>query len=154
MKRALILMAGLISLICLSCCSNSQKQDFYGTYTFREVSYLSPLSSSSVDYINEKMKGAKYTIEADLFKIESTDNTVEISSPNYVKEEIPKNSSILLGVHSLIDSAVKYQYTIYNKDGKTHWRLYVSSDCLWAATYADNTVNGSEVIMRIDKLTK
>lgn len=155
MKRVFIIIAGLISLVCLSCCSNSNKQDFYGTYTFKEVSYLSGLSSSSIGYINEQMAGAKYTIEADLFKIESSENTFEISSPNYVKEEIQSDSSPLSDVHTLIGNQVKYQYTIYNKDkNKTNWRLYVSSDCLWAATYIDNTANGSEVIMKIYKLSK
>ncbi|MFA6941759.1 MAG: hypothetical protein WCQ54_12415 [Clostridiaceae bacterium] len=155
MKRIFIIITGLISLICLCCCSNSNKQNYHGTYTFKEVSYLSPLSSSTIDYTNEHMAGTKYIIETDLFKIESTDSTVEISSPNYVKEEITKKSAFLSDIHSIIGNEALYQYTIYNKDGnKTHWRLYVSSDCIWAATYADNTINGSEVIMRIDKLSK
>lgn len=155
MKRIFILITGLISLICLCCCSNSNKEDFYGTYTFKEVSYLSPLSSSTVDYINQQMAGTKYIIEADLFKIESTDNTVEISSPKYVKEKITKKCGLLSDIHSIIGDEALYQYTIYNKDGsKTHWRLYVSSDYIWAAAYSDNTINGSEVIMRIDKLSK
>ena len=155
MKRVFILIAGLISLVCLSCCSNSNKQDFYGTYTFEKVSYLSPLSSSTIGYINERMVGTKYTIEADLFKIESADNTVEISSPNYVKEEIQNDLSTLYDVHTLDGNEVEYQYTICNKDGKkANWRLYVSSDYLWIASYVDNTANSSEIIMSIYKLSK
>lgn len=155
MKRVFILIAGLISLVCLSCCSKSDKQDFYGTYTFEKVSYLSPLSSSTIGYINERMVGTKYTIEADLFKIESADNTVEISSPNYVKEEIQNDLSTLYDVHTLDGNEVEYQYTICNIDGKkANWRLYVSSDYLWIASYVDNTANSSEIIMSIYKLSK
>jgi hypothetical protein len=100
-------------------------------YKFEKVSYLSPLSSSTIDYINERMVGTKYIIEADLFKIESADNIVEISSPNYVKEEIQSDLSTLYDVHSLDGNEVECQYTICNKEGnKTNWRLYVSSDYL------------------------
>lgn len=155
MKRVFILIAGLILLFCLSCNRNSDKQDFYGTYTFDKVSYLSPLSSSTIDYMNEQMAGTKYTIEADLFKIQTSDNTVEISSPNYVKEEIQNDLYALYDVHASIGDEVKYQYTIYKKDGnKTNWRLYVSSDNMWIASYVDNTANGSEIIMYIYKLLK
>jgi len=156
MKRVLLtLIVVLISLVCLSCSSNSDNQDFYDTYTFEEVSYLSLLSSATIGYINERMAGTKYTIEADLFKIESADNTIEISSPNYVKEEIQNDLSALYDLHTLNDNEVEYQYTICNKDGnKTNLRLYVSSDFLWIASYADNTSDGSEIIMSIYKLVK
>lgn len=147
MKKAFILMVGLILLIFLSSCSDSDKQDFYGTYTFEKVSYLSPLSSSTIDYMNERMAGTKYTIEADSFKIEDTDKTVEVSSPNYVKEEIQNDLSP--------SDDVKYQYTIYSKDGdKTNWRLYASSTSMYIASYVDNTADGSEIIMSIFKLSK
>lgn len=155
MKRVFILIVGLISLVCLSCCSISDKQDFYGTYTFEKVSYLSPLSSCTIDYVNELMAGTKYTIEADLFKIESEGNTVQISSPNYVKEKIQSDLSALYDIHTLDVNEVEYQYTVCNKDGdKTNWRLYAFSDYLWIASYVDNTANGSEIIMSIYKLSK
>lgn len=140
-------MVGLILLIFLSSCSDSDKQDFYGTYTFEKVSYLSPLSSSTIDYMNERMAGTKYIIESDLFKIEDTDKIVEISSPNYVKEEIQNDLSP--------SDDVKYQYTIYSRDGnKTNLRLYASSDSMYIASYVDNTADGSEIIMSIFKLSK
>ncbi len=155
MKKVLILITVFISLALLSCSSNTDKHDYYGKYTFEEVVYLSPLSSSTVDYLNERMAGTKYIIEADLYKIESADNTVEISSPNYVKEKVQNNSSPLFNVAILLDNEVKHQYTIYNEDGsKTHWRLYAFSDCLWVASYADNTADGSEIIMYIYKLSR
>jgi hypothetical protein len=155
MKKIFVLILGIILFGCLSCCSNSDKQNFYGTYTFNEVSYLSGLSSSSISYLNEKMAGTKYTIKANIFKIESKDNTTEISSPKYVKEEIPSNVTPLSDVHVFIGNDVKCQYSIRDKDGnKTKWRLYVSTDCLWIASYVDNTANGSEIIMEIFKLSK
>jgi hypothetical protein len=151
MRRGFILLAVLVSLFFYS---NSAKVNFYSKYTFEEVSYLSPLSSSTIDYINERMTGTKYTIEADLFKIDSEDSTVEIISPNYVKEEVQNGLLILTDVRTLIGNDVKYQYTIYNRDGKrTNWRLYVSSDNLWIASYVNNTANGSEIIMSIYKLS-
>lgn len=155
MKKVFILITVLILTFCLSCSKSSDKRDFYGTYTFEEVSYLSLLSSSTIDYINEQMAGTKYTITGDLFKIETQDNIVEISSPNYVKEEIWNESNALYDVHAAIGDEVKYQYTIYEKDGsKTNRRLYVSSDGVWIASYADNTANGSEIIMYIYKLSE
>ena len=155
MKRVLILTVGLALLVFLVACSSESEKNFYDVYTFDEVSYLSPLSSSTKDYVNSQMEEAKYTIKEDLFKVESTDYTVEFSSPKYVKEEISKETSLLSDVYTFIGSDVEYQYSIYDKDeNKTKWRLYVSSDNLWIATYNDNTVNGSEVIMYIYKLSK
>jgi hypothetical protein len=122
----------------------------YGTYTFKEVSYLSGLSSSTVEHKNKQMTGTKYTIETDLFKIESKENTYEIKSPKYVKEEIPDDTKIFSDIRSFIGDDVECQYSIY----PSHWRLYVSPDCLWIASYADNTADGSEIIMQIYKLSK
>jgi len=100
------------------------------------------------------MAGTTYIIEENLFKIESADSIVEISSPNYVKEEIQGNLSALYDKDTIDGNKVEYQYTIYDKEGnKTNLRLYVSSDYLWVAFYVDNTANGSEIIMYIYKLT-
>ncbi len=154
MRRILMLTAALVLLVLLSGCSSEGEQNIYGVYTFEEVSYLSPLSSTTKDYVNSQMEEAKYTIKKDLFKIESTDYTVEFSSPNYVKEEISGELSVLSDVYTFIGKDVDYQYTIYDKDGhKTKWRLYISSDCLWIGTYVDNTADGSEIIMDIYRLS-
>lgn len=151
--RILLLTACLILIVCLYCCSIAKKHSFYGTYTFKEVSYLSLLSSSSIDYINEQMAGTKYIIGTDSFRIEYKEKAIEIISPKYVMEEIRENSSMLPNVHSIVGKGVKYQYTIYNKDGsKTGWRLYVSSDYIWVARYI--TPRDIETITEIDKLTK
>jgi hypothetical protein len=155
MKRVFMLIVGLVLLFSISCSRNSDKQGFYGIYTFGEVSYLSLLSSSTTDYMNERMAGTKFTIEADLFKIETSDNTVEINSPSYLKEEIKNSLPTPSDVYAGISDDVKYQYTIYKKDGtKTNWRLYVASDNVWIGSYVDNTANGSEIIMYIYKLSK
>jgi hypothetical protein len=150
MKRAIIF---LFLFACLTGCSNNNSQDFKGTYTFKEVSYLSLLSSNSIDNINNHMAGTEYKIEAKLFKIESAENPVEISFPSYVKESIPDNFTKLLDNHYFIGNEFKSQYTILNKDGsKTYLRLYTSSDCLWIASYID--VDGTEIIKYIYKLSK
>lgn len=154
MKRAFILIIGLILLVYLTGCSR-EVQHIYGTYTFEDVNYLSPLSSSTIDYVNSQMEETKYTIKEDLFKIESTEYTVEFSSPKYIKEEIPNDITLSSDIDTLISDDVDYQYTIYDKDGnRTKWRLYVSSDFLWIGTYIDNTADGSEIICDIYKLTK
>lgn len=152
MKRVYVIITCLMLLVGLVGCGNNDKQDFYGRYTFEAVSYLSPLSSSTIGYLNKQMEGTIYTIKADLFKVESNNihKSVEISSPNYIKEEIPNNASKLSDIRSFIGKDVKYQYTI----GMSHKRLYVSSDCLWIASYADNTADGSEIIMDLYKLSK
>lgn len=136
-------------------CGNKDKHGFYGTYTFKEVTYLSPLSSATIDYLNKSMAETKYIIEKDSFKIESGNDTFEISSPNYVKEDVQVDESPLFDGRILQENEIKYQYNIKNKDGsKTNWRLYASSNYLWIASYVDNTANGSEIIMSIYKLSK
>lgn len=154
MKRAVILIVGFLSIFFLSCSGNADKHNFYGTYTFEKLIYLTALSSSSLDYANETMADTKYTIEADLFKIESKDFNIEICSPNYVKEDAQFDSSPLFNGHILKDNEVKYQYDIKDKDGnKTNWRLYVSPECLFIADY-NNSEDGSEIIWKIAKLSK
>lgn len=155
MKRIPVLTAALLLSVFLSGCAGKGGESIFGVYKFKEVSYLSPLSSSTAEFLNEKMKGSKYTINEDLFKIETPGHTVEYSSPEYVKEDIPDEVTFLSDVYSFIGKDVEYQYTIHDKNGiETMWRLYVSKDCLWIANYTDNTKNGSEIIMYIYKLSK
>jgi hypothetical protein len=156
MKRLIIFLVSLSLFVSLNGCSSNNKHNFYGTYSFEEVSYLSGLSSSTIDYYAEKMTGTKYTIEDNLFKIEYTSNdAVEISSPNYIWEEIPDDTDLFSDVRSFLGEDVEYQYTIYTEDGsKTGWRLYVSSENLWIAYYVHNTVDGSEIIKDIIRVSK
>jgi hypothetical protein len=154
MKRAFLFFAGLALLVGIIYFNNNDERNFYGKYTFEKVSYLPYFSSSTVDYEEEKMAGTKYTIEANLFKIESADNTVEINSPYFAREEIPNNVSSLCDVRSFIGNKVQTQYTVYPKGGnKTSWRLYVSKDCLWIASVAKKA-DGLEIIMYIYKLSE
>ena len=157
MKRVVLLMVGFVSiifLIFLSWNGDADAQDFYGTYTFDELIYLTALSSSSLDYANKTMVDTKYTIEADLFKIEGRDSNVEISSPSYAKEDVQFDISPLFDDHILQDHGIKYQYDVMDKDGNnTNWKLYVSPEGLFVASY-HNSSYGSEVIWEIAKLYK
>jgi hypothetical protein len=157
MKRFVLLIVGFVSiiiLIFLSFNGNADKQDFYGTYTFDELIYLTGLSSSSIDYANKTKADTKYTIEADLFKIEGKEFNIEISSPSYVKEDVQFDSSPLFDDNILQHNGFRYQYDIKDKDGnKTKWRLYVSAEYLFVAFY-HNSSYGSEVIWEIAKLSK
>ncbi len=157
MKRVVLLIVGFVVVILLIFLSNNvnvEKQDFYGTYTFDKLIYLTGLSSSSLDYANNTMADTKYTIEPNLFRIESKEFNVEISSPSYVKEDVQFNSSPLFDDHILQYNRIQYQYDINDKNGnKTKWRLYVSSECIFVASY-HNSAFGSEVIWEIAKLSK
>ena len=145
-KPLKILFTMVFSIVFISCNSNTNKQEFYGTYTFDKVSYLSPLSSSTTDYLNKQMTGTKYMITEDLFKIESLNNIIEVRSPKFIKEELPQNSDSLLDARTIDGIKVKSQYSIFEKNGdKTHWRLYISSDYIWVSSYVDNTANGQEI---------
>lgn len=154
MKKVVLLIVGFITiifLIFLAYNGNADKQDFYGTYTFDKLIYLTGLSSSSLDYATKTNADTKYKIEADLFTVE---NLVEISSPSYVKEDVQFDSSPLFDDQIIRDYGFKYQYDIKDKDGNnTNWRLYVSSECLFVASY-HNSPKGSEVIWKIAKLSK
>ncbi len=152
MKKLIAVAAGLLMVIGLAACSG--QMGFYGTYTFGEVSYLSPVSSSTVDSLNERMQGTKYTIEQDIFSVEFADAQIEFASPTYRKEEIPTTQNALGDASCVIGNEIEYQYTIYKEDGtKSGWRLYVSSNTLWVSSFADNTANGSEIILNIFELS-
>jgi hypothetical protein len=152
MKKLLAVAVGLLMVIGLAACSG--QSGFYGTYTFGEVSYLSPVSSATVDYLNEKMLGTKYTIEQDIFLVEFADAQIEFASPTYQKEPIPTAQNVLSDASCVIGNEIEYQYTIYKADGtKSGWRLYVSSNTLWVSSFADNTADNSEIILNIFELS-
>ncbi len=136
-------------------CSDTGIDEIYGEYRFKETSYLSPLSSSSIDSENMQMEGVEYIIKAGLFRISHTSDPYELIEPVYVKEKIPDDFFLFSDVRSFIGKDVECQYTILMKYGyPTHKRIYVSSDRLWIALFADNTADGSEIIMNIYELTK
>jgi len=138
----------------LSTGSSPDLKDFYGTYTFDELIYLTAFSSSTLDYASEAMEDTKYTIEADVFKVEGKDINVELSSPSYVKGEVQFDPEPLFDDQIKQEYGLKYQYDIKDKDGnKTEWRLYVSSGDLFVASY-HTSPNGSEIIWEIAKLSQ
>jgi hypothetical protein len=145
----------LIILLSLIACNDKDEYNFFGTYTFDEISYLSGLSSTTKDYREEQLAGTKYIINEKQFKIENANDTVDIASPDYVKEEIPTDNTIFSDVSTFIDENIEVQYTIYEKDGsKTNLRLFFSTNNLWISSYVDNTADGSEIIMDIIKISK
>jgi hypothetical protein len=157
MKRVVFLIVGFISIISLVFLfrnDNVNIQDFYGTYTFDELIYLTGFSSSSLDYANKTRADTKYTIEADLFKIEGKDINVEIYSPSYIKEDFQYDSFPSFDHHILKDNGFKYQYDIKDKDGnKIMWRLYISRKSIFVASYR-NSAYDTEVTWDIAKLTR
>lgn len=56
-----------------------------GEYEFDEIVYLSPLSSSTIDYMEENMKETKYIISKDKFEIASAENSYVDNTANNVK---------------------------------------------------------------------
>lgn len=128
--------------------------DFYGTYTFKEVSVLSPLSSSSIGSKNEQSAGTAYTVTAELFEIRGPDHTVTVKNPVYEPCELPGKDDVL--IQGLKDYAsarrVDAQYRILDETGnRMHLKLYTSStypDRIWIADYADNTADGTEILVQ------
>ncbi len=148
----MIIMAFLTGAFLTGC--GNESSDFYGTYIFESIDYQSPVLSTTIDYVEERMRGTKYTINEKVFKIESPEITEEFKSPKYIKEELPENPDALSDVCSFIGDGVKWQININTKEGeKTRYRLYLSKDSLWVAFY-NNTPNDSEIIMYIYKLSK
>jgi len=136
-------------------CRINGKPDLFGEYDFKEVDYLSLLSSSSVDFLENEMEGTKFLVEENLFKIELDDNIFEIIEPNYIKEDIPSNPGAMLDIRKILDGEAEYQYTIYSKEGeKTYKRLYTSQDSIWLASYVDNTADGSEIFLYVYQLSR
>jgi len=153
MKKILLLSA-LALLILMVGCSNG-KDNIYGEYKLEEVSFLSPLSSSTKDSVKERMKDSTYIIQEDLFKVQSTELPIEVISPKYVKEEIDPDSFALFDSDYFRLSNIKSQYSIYDQDGnKTSSILFVSSNDMWITTNAHVAPNGQLVIFSIIKLSK
>jgi hypothetical protein len=130
-----------------------------GTYGFDRLIYLSPLSSWTFDYAENRMKGVMFTIDTGLFQIdypEGDDYTVK--QPAYHAEKMTDDmvrafEESTMNQVSISDYKEKYRYTIYTGDNqKTGFRFYVLDNELWLASYADNTADGSEITKDIWKL--
>lgn len=152
-KTGIIIICMAMLIFCVSGCGGLKS--FYGTYKFDGLTYMSPLSSFSADYYAGLMEGSEYVIEAELFKIDSKKISFEVVSPRYVKEGLPEDASEWGDPKVLIGEEIKAQYTILDKDkNKTHWRLYLSSEGVWLASYVDNTEGGAGLITYIYKLAR
>ncbi len=148
MKKLVILSILLISLT--GC--KSEFKDLYGNYVFDEVTYLSPLSSSTKDYVKETMSGTKYIINEDLFKVEGSDYTIEILSPQYIEDDYPYESPLLFGLDDFFKKTENRYVLVDSDDNETDWRIYTSSDSIWISSRVNNAPNGSLIIFEIYKL--
>lgn len=154
MKKIFIF--SVLSLFILTVgCSSDGKDNIYGEYIFEEVSYLSPLSSSTKDSLNERMKDSTYLIHEDLYKVQTSELTIEVNSPKYVKEKIDMESLTLFNTDFFKKNNIKSQYSIYDQDGnKTNSILYVSSNDMWISTNTNVAPNGQLMIFYIFKISK
>ena len=136
-----------------------QLSDFYGNYTFKEVSVLSMLSSATIDYANERRIGNTYTVTGDLFEIRGKDSVFTVEKPNYEAYGMPGNEDIMNrdGRNFAKAYQVDAQYKILKENGDpAHYKIYTSSkypDRIWLADYNDNTADGTEILVQsIDML--
>jgi len=138
-----------------------QLTEFYGNYAFKEVSVLSLLSSSTIDYANERRTGNTYTVTKDLFEIRGQDFTLTVENPEYEAYGMPGNEDIMN--RDGRDFAKAYfidaQYRIQNENGgQVYYKIYTSSkypDRIWLADFNDNTADGSEILVQsIDMLVR
>jgi len=128
-------------------------------FEFDELLYLSPLSSSTFDYAENRMKDTKVTFYSELFKIDySNEDDYEILQPKYTEEEMTDDMIRAFGKStmekvSISEYKAKYRYTIFTNDNqKTNFCFYVMDGQLWLSSYADNTADKSEITMYIWKL--
>ncbi|WBW95197.1 hypothetical protein [Oceanirhabdus sp. W0125-5] len=162
MKKIILLSLLFFFVSSLIGCSKDNDLAISGKYEFDSIVYLSPLSSSSKDYLNKKMKGTVYTINKDSFKAVSSENHYEISKLTYKRNKMDDelvqafNDSVWdssWGNISISEYKERYKYSIYNEQNeKINFYLYSMDEELWIASYTDNTANNSEIIMSIYKL--
>lgn len=150
-----ILLFSVLSLfIMMVGCSNDGKDNIYGEYIFEEVSYLSPISSSLKESLNERMKNSTYTIQEDLYKVQSSEVNIEVISPKYVQEKIDADSLALFDTNFFRMNNIQSQYSIYDQDGnRTNSMLFVSPNDIWIATNTSVAPNGQLMIFYIFNLS-
>lgn len=151
-----IFLFSVLSLLIITVgCSSDGKDNIFGEYVFKEVSYLSPISSSLIDNFAERRKDTIYIIHEDLFKVESSELNIEVVSPKYVKENINLNALALFDTDFFRTNHIKSQYSILDQNGnKTRSLLFASSTELWIATNTSVAPNGQLVIFDLIKLAK
>lgn len=101
------------------------------------------------------MKDSTYLIHEDLYKVQTSELTIEVNSPKYVKEKIDMESLTLFNTDFFKKNNIKSQYSIYDQDGnKTTSILYVSSNDMWISTNTNVAPNGQLMIFYIFKISK
>ncbi|QOX64983.1 M56 family metallopeptidase [Anoxybacterium hadale] len=130
------------------------------TYRFDKILYLSPLSSATLDYAENRMKEAQCIIGTERFSIDNPNenNHYEIASPIYIKSEFTEQMTADFEKSTFQKISIKkykekYRYNVFTGDHKnTNYCFYLMDNELWLASYADNTADGSEIIMTLWKL--
>ncbi|MEI8199017.1 MAG: hypothetical protein WCG21_03060 [Eubacteriales bacterium] len=135
--------------------------DFYGNYAFKEVSVLSMLSSSTINYANEQRSGNTYTVTEDLFEIRGKDFTFTVEKPKYEAFGMPGDNDIMNrdGKNFAKAYLIDAQYRILKENGDpAYYKIYTSSKYpgrIWLADYNDNTADGTEILVQsIDMLVR
>ena len=158
MKKIILLTIIVLTTFSYIGCSNNRDLGISGEFQFEKVVYLSPLSSSTIDYEEKQMEGTIYKINRDNFEIVSSVNQYKISDPIY--EKIKMDNVLVQTFNYAVFNSVdiskykeKYQYIIYTSENqKANFYLYSMDDELWIAAYADNTANKTDIIMNIYKI--
>ena len=153
MKAFRVLSALLVfALLLCGCMKRSRpperEKNLSSTYVFSEVSYLSPLSSSTWEYRQAVMSGTIYTITADTFSWQNRRESRSISVLQYVKEPASQEARNLLGVREL------EQYTLYAEGGPAYLRLYIAGEKVWVSSYIIAPGNGEDLFSYIYLLEK
>lgn len=136
MRGAWIIVLGMALAFSLSGCGGKNEL-LQGTYRFEKVHYLSLLSSSTKDYVNSLNEDTEYVIHEDVFRIIGPEETMELESPEYVREEV-KESSGFIDLDKVLQDIDAVRYVICDKDGnRSRWSLYVSGESLWIGRHND-----------------
>lgn len=155
MRKNIVLFFMLFSILLFAGCSESADRIFYGTYRFKEVTYLSPLSSSMVSAMEDRMAGTEVTIEEDLFKILSKEFLVELASPTYKKmDEISDEVLFEMKPDFPLDRIIGV-YAVEESSGeKTNWRIYHTDDRLWFGEILSAPTGAGDIVMTLFELEK
>lgn len=150
MRKLLLLLFLSMSLILLPACTDQHKEQFFGTYRFKEAVYLSPLSSSRLEVFDSTMAGAEVTIEKNLFKILSKEFLVELEDPQYIALEKIEDEVFELSASTFPLNQLTGIYEVCESSGeKTSWRIYHTDDQLWIGETIPTPVGNKDHIMTL-----
>ncbi|BCN29481.1 hypothetical protein [Anaeromicropila herbilytica] len=158
MKKKFLYVFLIVFSVILLVCSRSYSSPILGVYTFDKVVYFPPFSSSSLDYIENRMKDTKCTIHKDIFRIDSSKEHVKLDHPSYEKKKMDKEmihslNKATFQLLSLSDYKNCYKYSISNnKKQKANYCLYVMDNELWLASFIKKPSIDSDIMLNIYKL--